>query len=111
MPIMNYTTSIEAIKTVGEIQAVLMRHGARKITTEYDGDYVSALSFTVQIKRGDQANEISFCLPAIGWKRTGTTDNSRLRGSRIEIWETLGLALCGCLPRSANVRRNERKNN
>lgn len=36
MPILNYTTSIEAIKTAGEIQGILAMKGARQISIDYD---------------------------------------------------------------------------
>lgn len=36
--IKNYTTKVPASKTASEIQELLARHGARMITTEYDGD-------------------------------------------------------------------------
>jgi hypothetical protein len=38
MPILNYTTSIEAIKTAGEIQGILAMKGARQISIDYDTD-------------------------------------------------------------------------
>jgi hypothetical protein len=36
MAILNYTTKIDPIKTIAEIQQTLVRHGARKIVTDYD---------------------------------------------------------------------------
>lgn len=36
MPILNYTTKIEATKTVGEIQSLLAKHGAQKIMLMFD---------------------------------------------------------------------------
>jgi len=59
MPILNYTTSIEAIRTVGEIQSILAKNGARRIVTEYEGEYVNALFFIIGTKSG----EIAFRLP------------------------------------------------
>ena len=35
MPIKNYTTKIEASKTVGEIQQMLAQHGAKQIMLDY----------------------------------------------------------------------------
>ena len=37
MAIKNYTTTIEVHKSLGEIQAALASHGARKIMVDYDG--------------------------------------------------------------------------
>ena len=54
MPLANYTTSVEAIKTVGEIQGILVAHGARSILMNYDGDgFIESLSFIVRTPYGD----------------------------------------------------------
>ena len=46
--ILNYSTSIEAFKTVGEIQGILAQNGARKVMTEFGpGGTIEALSFTI----------------------------------------------------------------
>ena len=37
MAIKNYTTSVDVYKSLGEIQAALASHGARKIMVDYDG--------------------------------------------------------------------------
>ena len=50
----NYSTSVEAAKTVSEIQQILVTHGARSIMTNYDKDgYVESLSFIVPTAYGD----------------------------------------------------------
>ena len=54
MGLLNYTTSIEAVKTVGEIQGILAGHGAGAILVNYDGDGgIEALSFKVQTPQGE----------------------------------------------------------
>jgi hypothetical protein len=61
MPLLNYSTSISADKTVGEIQSKLAKAGARQILHEYDPDgNVTALSFRIETKFGNMA----FRLPA-----------------------------------------------
>ena len=56
MALLNYTTSIEAIKTVGEIQGILAGHGAKSVLTDYDDDgHIKALSFMVVTPHGDVA--------------------------------------------------------
>jgi len=56
MPILNYTTKIEAHKTIGEIQATLAKHGARKIIQDYDEKgRVSSLTFTIDTPFGIRA--------------------------------------------------------
>jgi hypothetical protein len=54
MPLANYTTSVEAIKTVGEIQGILVGHGAREILMNYDEDgVIESLSFIVKTPYGN----------------------------------------------------------
>lgn len=54
MPIANYSTTVEAIKSVGEIQGILVGHGARQILLNYDKDgIVESLSFVVETPYGD----------------------------------------------------------
>lgn len=36
MAILNYTTEIDALKSIGEVSAILVRNGAKKISTDYD---------------------------------------------------------------------------
>lgn len=56
MPIANYSTTVEAIKTVGEIQGILIGHGARSILMNYSKDgLVESLSFIVDTPYGDMA--------------------------------------------------------
>ena len=59
MSILNYTTQIKALKTVGEIQTMLAEAGAQAVLTEYDGGDVSALSFRLE----HNGQLISFRLP------------------------------------------------
>jgi len=54
MPIANYTTSVEAIKSVGEIQGILVAHGARQILKNYAKDgAIESLSFIVETPYGE----------------------------------------------------------
>jgi len=54
MPLLNYTTTISAQKTVGEIMAILVSHGAGAILMNYDkvGE-IESLSFRVQTVAGE----------------------------------------------------------
>ncbi|MDD3212094.1 MAG: hypothetical protein PHY64_00340 [Eubacteriales bacterium] len=50
MPILNYTTKIDVYKTLGEIQGILVKHGARKVLQEYDAKgNIMGLSFMVEV--------------------------------------------------------------
>lgn len=53
MPILNYTTTVNVFKTLGEIQMQLVKHGAKKIMQDYDDDgNIVALSFLVDTPTG-----------------------------------------------------------
>lgn len=57
----NYTTRIEAAQTVTEMQALLAKHGARRIAVDYDGSGVpSSLDFMLETPHGQRG----FSLPA-----------------------------------------------
>lgn len=61
MPILNYTTGIEAEKSIAEIQKCLAQHGANAILAEYDDEgQVVALSFKILI----DDNTLGFRLPS-----------------------------------------------
>lgn len=53
------TTGVSVDRTIGEIQAVLVRYGAGQIQTEYADGQITALRFRVQIK----GSNIPFMLP------------------------------------------------
>lgn len=55
MPLLNYTTTIEASKTASQIEDILVKHGARQILKEYDNDTgkLTALSFIVPTPYGN----------------------------------------------------------
>jgi hypothetical protein len=66
MGLLNYTTSIDAGKTVGEIQSKLAKAGAHQILHEYDGfGNVSALSFRIQTQFGNMAFRLPTNIPAV----------------------------------------------
>ncbi len=54
MALLNYTTGIEAAKTVSELHKILASHGAKSILTDYDDDgQIDALSFRVSTPQGE----------------------------------------------------------
>ena len=65
MPLLNYTTKIDADTTAGEIAKCLSMHGAQAVLTEYDpkDSYVTSISFRLNL----DGNMISFRLPC-DWK-------------------------------------------
>lgn len=56
MPLLNYTTKIDIFTTLGQIQGMLVKHGAKKILQEYNDDgSISAVSFMIPTPTGIQA--------------------------------------------------------
>jgi len=61
MPILNYTTQIDSFKTIGEIQKILVEHGAQAIMVDYDAaKNPVALTFFMMINE----KPINFRLPS-----------------------------------------------
>lgn len=61
MAIKNYTTEVDVYKSLGEIQAALASHGARKIMVDYDADgQPIGVMFAIETPIGPRG----FCLPA-----------------------------------------------
>lgn len=60
MPIANYTTTVDALRTVGEIQGMLVGHGARQILINYaKSGVIESVSFIIDTPHG----AIPFRLP------------------------------------------------
>lgn len=47
MAILNYTTTVDAFKTVSEIEYILVKHKAKSIMKNYDGESITGLSFLI----------------------------------------------------------------
>lgn len=47
MAILNYTTTVDSFKTVSEIEYILMKHHAKSIMKNYDGESITGLSFLI----------------------------------------------------------------
>lgn len=47
MAILNYTTIVDSFKTVSEIEYILMKHKAKSIMKNYDGESITGLSFLI----------------------------------------------------------------
>lgn len=60
MAILNYTTKISAARTIGEIQEILVTHGATKIVCDYESGIPTSVTFAIALK--DEL--IFFSLPA-----------------------------------------------
>lgn len=47
MAILNYTTTVDAFKTVSEIEYILMKHKAKSIMKNCEGETITGLSFLI----------------------------------------------------------------
>ena len=47
MAILNYTTTIDAFKTASEIEYILIKHKAKSIMKNYEGESITGLSFLI----------------------------------------------------------------
>lgn len=55
MPILNYTTKVDVYTTTGQIQGILVKHGAKRIVQDYDNDgKIVALCFLIDTPLGEQ---------------------------------------------------------
>ena len=52
MAILNYSTTVEAYKTVSEIENILVKHKAKSILKNYEGESISSMSFMVDTNNG-----------------------------------------------------------
>lgn len=53
-PLLDYTTSVPVSRTVAQVQAILVEHGARAVMMEYDDrGRITALAFNIKMPNGD----------------------------------------------------------
>jgi hypothetical protein len=71
----NYTTTVTASKSIGEIQGILVGHGAKHILIDYDHEEPTGLAFIVGTPYGD----VPFRLPANIDKVKAVLDKQRVR--------------------------------
>jgi hypothetical protein len=74
-PIANYTTAVTARQSIGEIQGMLVAHGAKHILIDYDGEEPVGLAFIVPTAYGDTP----FRLPANIDRVQGVLSRQRVR--------------------------------
>lgn len=79
MPLLNYTTQVNAEKTASEVQRMLARAGARAIMAEYDDGHIKGVAFQIQTSFGLQQFHlpvnVEACLAVLKrdsdrWKKT-----------------------------------------
>lgn len=65
MPTLNYTTQVAAGKTIGEIQALLAKHGAAAVATRYDDGRAVGVSFELVTPHGARHFTLPVDVPAM----------------------------------------------
>lgn len=65
MPTLNYTTQVAAGKTIGEIQALLAKHGASAVATRYDNGRAVGVSFGLVTPHGERHFTLPVDVPAM----------------------------------------------
>lgn len=66
MALLNYTTTIGVHKTVGEIEEILVEHGARKIMNSYDEQgHIESLNFSIITPNGERGIKLPANVSAI----------------------------------------------
>ena len=89
MPLLNYTTTVEASRTVMEIQHILSSHGARAILINYgDQGQVESLSFQVMTPAG----LVGFRLPINPEAIMKVLTRQRVRGRATEKPQAVRIA-------------------
>ena len=53
MALLNYTTQIDVDKTIGEIQKLLVKRGAKTLMTEYNEGVIAVISFKISVGERD----------------------------------------------------------
>lgn len=73
--IANYSTTVTALKSIGEIQGILVAHGAKHILIDYEHEEPIGLAFIVGTPYGD----MPFILPANIDRVKAVLDKQRVR--------------------------------
>lgn len=76
-PIANYRTMVTAVKSIGEIQGMLVGHGAKHILIDYDHGEPIGLAFIVATAYGD----LPFRMPANIDKVKAVLNKQRVRST------------------------------
>lgn len=85
MALLNYTTTVDAERSIAEIQKMLTRFGVSAMMTEYEGQQVSAVSFKIML----DGKPMGFKLPC-NWRAISVlfADPKYRRNARLRKGET-----------------------
>lgn len=84
MPLMNYTTSVPADRSLSEIQRALVKGGARSVMVDYGEDrQPTAVVFTVRTPRGEASFRLPAKVSAVEKLLAGTGARSHRQGVKV----------------------------
>lgn len=78
MAILNYSTTVDAYKTVSEIENTLVKHGAKSIMKNYDGEFIIGLSFLIN----NSISDIPVKLPVKTEECLKILENEKKKGTK-----------------------------
>lgn len=82
MSILNYTTQIYAAKTIGEIQTMLAKHGASRISVDYYDGNPSGLTFSLPTAHGPRLFTLPVDVDAMHRLLVAEHQAGRLKGGK-----------------------------
>lgn len=87
MPTLNYTTTIASVKTIGEIQTMLVKHGADAVAIRYEGQEPCGLSFQLPTPHGDRGFTLPVDIDAVWKVLVGQRKRGEIRSDRLATRE------------------------
>ena len=95
MAILNYTTTVDAFKTLSEIEYILMKHSAKSIMKNFEDNHITGLSFLIDV--GNQQIpvrlpvKIDECLEILKKEKANGTKNIKATREQAErvAWRIL----------------------
>jgi hypothetical protein len=100
MPTLNYTTSVPVVRTIGEIQHALAKHGASGVGMSYEDGKPVGIVFMLTTPFGERAFALPVDVPAVhrlltdqrqgrnGHKRNARVDNRLEQAERV-AWRVI----------------------
>ena len=82
MSVLNYTTQIDAGKTVGEVQALLAKYGATRIAIDYENGGPTGVTFALTTPHGPRLFTLPVDVDAMHRLLVREVSSGRLRGGR-----------------------------
>lgn len=95
MAILNYTTTVDAFKTVSEIEYILMKHSAKSIMKNFEDDHITGLSFLIEVENQQipvrLPVKINECLDILKREKENGTKNIKVTKEQAErvAWRIL----------------------